>query len=241
MSEAGRHRLLHLSSIDSTNVEARRRFEAGETGPLWIWADEQTGGRGRLGRQWISEPGNLYVTYLFQSGAHAASAAQLGFVAALAVHDTVKTLLPKADLILKWPNDVLLKGAKLCGLLAEVLQAQPLTIALGCGINIAHAPQDLPYAATFLGNGLTPQTVLTVFQAALSARVADWDEGRGFAAIRQQWQERATPRGTLLSVNSEAGTFAGLSETGALLLKRSDGQTVEIHAGDVQLPQGAVL
>ncbi len=90
------HRVVHFERIDSTNSEARRLAEAGERGPLWIWSDEQTGGRGRLGRAWVSEPGNLYVTCLFQTAAPASAAAQISFVAAIAVHELVSGLLPKA-------------------------------------------------------------------------------------------------------------------------------------------------
>lgn len=235
MSSLSEQRLLHLSSIDSTNSEAQRRFQQGERGPLWIWADEQTGGRGRLGRHWISKPGNLYVTYLFESGAPATAAAQLGFVAALAVHDAARALLPKADLMLKWPNDVLLGGAKLCGLLAEVLQPVPLTLAIGCGINVAHSPEGLAYPTTCLGQGLTPQAVLSQLQTALLARIAEWDEGRGFEHIRSAWQSRAMLPGTAIAVDGVDGSFAGLSATGALLF-RPRGQAVrEVQAGDVQI------
>src|SRR6185503_19704129 len=106
------HRLIHFERIDSTNAEARRLAESGERGPLWIWSDEQTGGRGRLGRTWVSEPGNLYVTCLFQTAAAVAAVAQVSFVAAIAVHELASDLLPKEKLFLKWPNDVLLDGAK---------------------------------------------------------------------------------------------------------------------------------
>ena len=120
------HRLIHFERIDSTNAEARRLAEGGERGPLWIWSDEQTGGRGRLGRTWVSEPGNLYVTCLFQTAAAVAAVAQVSFVAAIAVHELASNLLPKTSFFLKWPNDVLMDGAKFCGILAEVVaQIQP--------------------------------------------------------------------------------------------------------------------
>ena len=112
------HRVVHFERIDSTNAEARRLAEAGERGPLWIWSDEQTVGRGRHGRTWVSEPGNLYVTCLFQTAASSSAAAQISFVAAIAVHELVSGLLPKAGFFLKWPNDVLMGDAKFCGLLA---------------------------------------------------------------------------------------------------------------------------
>jgi biotin-[acetyl-CoA-carboxylase] ligase BirA-like protein len=153
------HRLVHFERIDSTNAEARRLAEAGETGPLWLWADEQTAGRGRLGRSWVSEPGNLYATFLFSSGAPAGVVGQVGFAAALAVHEIAARLLPGADVKLKWPNDVLIGGAKFCGLLAETIGG---TIALGCGINLASAPSGTPYPVTSLARQGTRADVETL-------------------------------------------------------------------------------
>lgn len=144
------HPVIHFERIDSTNAEARRLAEAGERGPLWIVADEQTGGRGRMGRTWVSEPGNLYATFLLATAAAANTAAQVSFVAALAVHDMVRALKPEVEPRIKWPNDVLLDGAKFCGVLSEVVGQSPTAIAIGCGINIAHAPKGTPYPVTCL-------------------------------------------------------------------------------------------
>ena len=185
------HRVVHFERIDSTNSEARRLSEAGERGPLWIWSDEQTGGRGRLGRAWVSEPGNLYVTCLFQTAAPASAAAQISFVAAIAVHELVSGLLPKAGFFLKWPNDVLMGGAKFCGLLAEVVDTNPTRIALGCGINLAHAPSGTPYPVAALGRQFTPDSVLQKLAVSLWHWLEIWDEGRGFPIIRSAWLERA--------------------------------------------------
>lgn len=229
------HRLRHVETIDSTNLEARRLFDAGERGPLWIVADEQTAGRGRLGRTWVSRPGNLYATFLLQSAAPALAASQLSFVAALAVHDTASALRSGASLLLKWPNDVLLEGGKLCGLLAEVLEQQPLAIAMGFGINVSHAPQGLTYRTACIGKGHTAGEVLQGLASAFTARLAEWDEGKGFGLIRQAWLARTCAPGSLLTIDGKPGRFAGLSETGALLLQQPDGSTAAHHAGDVRL------
>ena len=147
------HPVRHFDRIDSTNLEARRLADDGERGPLWLWADEQTLGRGRLGRSWVSEPGNLYATFLFSIAEGPHAAAQVSFVAALAVHDTVVALRPGLSPAIKWPNDVLIDGAKFCGVLPEVVGANPTRIAIGCGVNIAHAPEGTPYPVTALGGG----------------------------------------------------------------------------------------
>jgi BirA family biotin operon repressor/biotin-[acetyl-CoA-carboxylase] ligase len=228
------HCVIHFERIDSTNSEARRLAEFGERGPLWIWSDEQTGGRGRHGRTWVSEPGNLYVTCLFQTAAPASAAAQISFVAAIAVHDLVSDFLPKARFFLKWPNDVLMGGAKFCGLLAEVVGTNPTRIALGCGINLAHAPKGTPYPVTALGPQFTPDSVLQKLAVSLWHWLEIWDEGRGFQEIRSAWLERAAGVGKEVFVEGMAGRFEGLSANGALLMTLADGTQRQVHAGEVR-------
>lgn len=236
-----RHRIVHFERIDSTNSEAHRLAQQGERGPLWLWADEQTAGRGRQGRTWVSEPGNLYATFLFPISAGPEVAAQVSFVAALAIHDLVTVLLPDVRPLIKWPNDVLINGAKFCGLLAEVAANNPTTIALGCGINLMHAPPDMLYPVTALSrHGDIPgaNSILPILDARLASRLAMWSEGTGFAAIRDAWLNRAA------GLNSKAvakvgdkqlrGIFRGLAPDGALILELPDGTQKQINAGDVR-------
>lgn len=204
---------------------------------MWLWADEQTGGRGRMGRNWVSRPGNLYATYLFSTSATPAMASQLSFVAALAVHDMARALCPELTALIKWPNDVLIEGAKFCGILAEVVAAAPTRIALGCGVNVAHSPQGTPYPVTQLGSHLTVESVLQELDSSLSNRLEIWDEGRGFAAVREAWISRALGIGGQICVrNGQArieGLFAGLAADGGLVVCQSDGREVILHSGDV--------
>jgi BirA family biotin operon repressor/biotin-[acetyl-CoA-carboxylase] ligase len=228
------HRLIHFERIDSTNAEACRLAEAGECGPLWIWSDEQTGGRGRLGRTWVSEPGNLYATCLFQTGADVAAVAQVSFVAAIAVHELASHLLPRENFFLKWPNDVLMDGAKFCGILAEVIGTNPTRVALGCGINLAHAPKDTPYPVAALGGEFAPDSVLPKLALSFWNWLETWDEGRGFPVVRKAWLERAAGVGKEVSVDGTTGRFEGLDSDGALLMTLGDGSQKPIHAGDVR-------
>jgi len=231
------HPVRHYDRIDSTNLEARRLADDGECGPLWLWADEQTLGRGRLGRRWVSEPGNLYATFLFSIAAGPQAAAQVSFVAALAVHDTVVALRPNLSPVIKWPNDVLIGGAKFCGVLPEVVGANPARIAVGCGVNIAHAPEGTPYPVTALGRDLAPSSVLAGLDRSLARRLGQWEEGRGFASIREAWAERALGLGGAVTATAGTteltGTFRGLAADGALLLESPGGTLTPIHAGDV--------
>jgi BirA family biotin operon repressor/biotin-[acetyl-CoA-carboxylase] ligase len=235
------HPVRHFDRIDSTNLEARRLAETGERGPLWLWADEQTGGRGRLGRSWVSEPGNLYATFLFSLGAGLDVVAQVSFVAALAVHDTVTALRPELSPRIKWPNDVLIDGAKFCGVLPEVVGSVPPRIAIGCGVNVAHAPQGTPYPVTALGTGVPLESVLQELDSSLSIRLNIWDEGRGFEAIRKDWAARALGLGgsvtATLGAKDLSGTFTGLAADGALILTEPDGKVTHIHAGEVKFAE----
>ena len=239
------HPVIHFDRIDSTNLEARRLADQGECGPFWLWADEQTGGRGRLGRNWVSEPGNLYATFLFPISEGPNAAAQVSFVAALAVHDTVMRLRPGLSPRIKWPNDVLIGGAKFCGVLPEVVGSAPTRIAIGCGVNIAHAPQGTPYPVTALGADLAVDSVLRELDANLARRLKLWDEGRGFPAIRQAWGERALGLGGQVTAaagtKQVAGTFKGLAADGALILEESGGTLIHIHAGEVSFAEVEAL
>lgn len=235
------HPVQHFDRIDSTNLEARRLAEDGERGPLWLWADEQTIGRGRLGRSWVSEPGNLYATFLFAISEGPQAAAQVSFVAALAVHDTAMRFRPDLNPRIKWPNDVLIGGAKFCGVLPEVVGSSPTRIAIGCGVNVAHAPEGTPYPVTALGGGIAVEMVLRELDRNLTARLSQWDEGRGFALIRQEWASRALGMGGQVSATSGAreltGTFLGLAADGALILEAADGVLHPIHAGEVKFAE----
>jgi BirA family transcriptional regulator, biotin operon repressor / biotin---[acetyl-CoA-carboxylase] ligase len=228
----------HFTAIDSTNSEAKRLASAGQTGPLWIIADEQTEGRGRLGRNWVSKPGNLYATFLFPFNAPAHTSAQISFVAALAVHDVATNFIKHGDITLKWPNDCLINGAKFSGILAEMHERQ---MALGMGLNILHAPLDLPYPATHLGvhmNQVTVQNAFEKLSSALQNWLSIWDESKGFAIIRKSWEARCNLIGKPITLAAGGqmlhGTFAGVHEDGGLVLLQN--QTTTIHyAGDVRL------
>src|ERR1700693_720928 len=142
----------HHDKIGSTNDEARRLAHEGAPHGTVVHADEQTSGRGRMAHTWFSPPGNLYLSILLRTGQPAARAAELSFLAALAVADTVEALLPRQiRTMLKWPNDVLVNGAKIAGILLE--QADDATI-IGIGLNILQAPSNLAYkATTIVANG----------------------------------------------------------------------------------------
>lgn len=236
-------RILEFDEIDSTNLEAKRMAESGDFGPLWITARRQTGGKGRRGREWVSETGNLFCTGLFPHSGTPASAARLSFAAALAVHDTVSSFRQDVDTKIKWPNDVLLGSAKISGILLESGTANTqLWVAVGIGINIASAPDNTDYPATYLNADipLKQHPYFSDVKKTLFERFEFWMENysrNGFEPLRVAWLERAQGMGgpvtARLPNETIEGTAMGMDADGALEVKTHSGQTVKIHAGDV--------
>lgn len=237
--------LVEFDEIDSTNAEGLRRALAGDRGPTWILAHAQRAGRGRSGRAWATEPGNLFASLVVSVDAPPATAGQLSLVAGIAVVDAISRAGSVAGLRLKWPNDILVGAAKVGGILVESTSrpSQPgLVAVIGIGLNLAAAPQDLGRTATFLahhGLSLSPRDALCFLAQTMNERISNWNGGEGFAAVRADWLERAGPIGEALSVNaaqgSTSGTFAGLSDDGALLVDVPDGRQLSFSFGDVTL------
>lgn len=233
-----------LSSVDSTNAEAMRRVQAGEQGPLWIIAQSQTAGRGRSGRNWTSETGNLHASLLVTLVAPQPKAYQLALVAGVAVFDGIAAAMQPSPpaLRLKWPNDIMIDGVKTGGILVESsLGSQRLAAVIGIGLNIAATPAALDRPTTCLsvhGTCPEPRQLLEFLAEAMASWLAAWDEGRGFDAVREAWLNRAHPVGERMSVNTGselvAGTFQGLDADGALLLEVG-GAVRKFTFGDVTL------
>jgi BirA family transcriptional regulator, biotin operon repressor / biotin---[acetyl-CoA-carboxylase] ligase len=225
-------RVLRLPTVDSTNLEARRLAEQGETGPLWIVSAEQTAGKGRLGRSWVSEVGNFYGTLLLPTNAPLSSLPQLSFVAALAVHQAASGFVDESRITLKWPNDCLLDGAKFCGILCEALGDG--RVAIGIGINIAHVPEGLPYQAQKLPKA-DVESVFQKLSISLSNYVKIWHNGAGFSEIRRIWMQRCPHIEMPASVDGQHGKILGVAEDGALQLQLPGGTIKSIYAGDVRV------
>ncbi|MBY6240655.1 biotin--[acetyl-CoA-carboxylase] ligase [Methylosinus sp. Sm6] len=251
--ELGRHalargvRLEVFDAIDSTNDEARRRAEAGDRGPLWVVAARQTKGRGRLGRSWSSLAGNLHASLLLSGFGPPAIAPQLGFVAGLAtIAALIETTGAPHRLALKWPNDVLLDGAKLAGVLLEgAQQAQPgapFGCVIGVGVNCASSPEGLPYPASDLSRLASAPSAGVLF-ACLSDQMEEtlrlWAGGAGFAALRERWLAHAAGLGEEIEARLPRETLRGRFETidadGRLIISAEGGRRV-IEAGDIFLP-----
>jgi BirA family transcriptional regulator, biotin operon repressor / biotin---[acetyl-CoA-carboxylase] ligase len=228
----------HYERLGSTNDEAQRLAAEGAPHGTVVHTDEQTAGRGRLSRRWLSPPGNLYLSIVLRPDVAPARVAEIGFLAALAVADAVDALLPRQlRATLKWPNDVLVSDGKIAGILAE--QAGDAVI-LGIGLDVLQAPTGLSYkVSTIVGCGglATVDGARDRVLAALANWMNVWEQD-GFAAIRAAWLGRAHPVGSALSVQMGDrfinGLFAGLDDAGALLLDDQEARH-RIVAGDVQV------
>ena len=232
-----------LDEIDSTNAEARRRAEAGEGGPVWLVGLRQTAGRGRRGRAWETGEGNLAATLLFRTDKPPAEAAQVSFVAALAVADLLGAYAPASLVSLKWPNDPLLGGLKVSGILVES-GASPLGglwIAVGIGVNLARKPIDAERPTTAIATYRdspppTPIEAVEVLAGAFERWSRIWNT-MGFAAIADAWTARAHGLGdrcvARLGTETVEGLAEGLDADGALRLRLDDGRIRRITAGDV--------
>ncbi|MGF1446588.1 MAG: biotin--[acetyl-CoA-carboxylase] ligase [Pikeienuella sp.] len=244
----GAARRLVLERVDSTNAEAQRRAACGEPGPLWILAHQQTAGRGRQGRDWAQPPGNLAATLLMRPLLTAEQAAQLSFAACLAVADLLASLAPRARVTLKWPNDPLLNGRKVAGILLESASRQTRLdwLAIGIGVNLAAAPPlpqrpGAPVATSVVGEGghlIAPEAALD----RLAPRLEHWiarHATEGFGPLRSAWLGRAEGLGRRIVARLPGAEHAGIYEdvdaAGQLVLREQAG-VLRISAAELYFP-----
>jgi len=237
----------HFDSLPSTNAAALAAARDGDAGGLWVTAAEQSEGRGRRGRGWATDRGNLAASLALIDPAAAEIAPTLSFVAGVALHQAVVDVAGPTiaeRLALKWPNDLLLDGFKVAGILieGERLVRSGFAVAVGIGVNcVAHPRVSNHPASDFRARGV-PLAVEALFQA-LAHRMADeiaaWDGGAGFAATRRAWLARAMGIGAPIRVDLGEGVVEGrfetIDEAGRLIVDGGDGTREAVSAGDVFL------
>lgn len=243
------YRLVVLDSVGSTNEEAKRLAREGAEDGTLVWAREQTAGRGRGGRGWISPRGNLYLSLVLRPECPAWRAAELGFVAAVGLGDALASLVPPlVPLNYKWPNDVLVGERKAAGILIETESGlrpapdAPLEwMVLGMGVNVQHYPEDIEFPATSLRYEGAGEVTVEALLEAFSRFFMDWANrwlDDGFPPVAAAWKARAMGIGKNISVRlpneTLRGKFIDLDANGALLLGLEKGGTPRrITAGDV--------
>jgi BirA family biotin operon repressor/biotin-[acetyl-CoA-carboxylase] ligase len=240
------YHLLSYDTIDSTNAEARRLAGGGASHGAVIWAKRQSAGRGRMGREWISAEGNLYVTVLLNPARPLAECPQLSFVAALAVAETLEAIVPEGrSIACKWPNDVLVDSRKIAGILlesfthAEAGNGARQWLSVGVGINVDSSPEHVMFPATCLRDAgvelISAKIVLSRFIHNFIHRYDQWAES-GFKPIEKEWTKRAYHLGKPVEVvvgdEQHEGILEGIDADGRLLLRHKK-STIGIVAGDV--------
>lgn len=235
-------------SVPSTMDLVREQAHNGGDEGLCIQAFRQEAGRGRQGRTWVSEEGNLYISLLLRPQQKLADYGQMAFVGALAVKDALILAEVKPQIIrIKWPNDVLVEANKISGLLLEAGKDHNGEdfLILGLGLNIFHAPEErsklADYAAGFRDTAPEHQNYMIkhfrdVVLDRLKYRYSQWHK-EGFAPIRSEWLGYAARLGEAISVKLPQerfeGIFEGIDEQGTLLLQEKSGITRKIQSGDV--------
>lgn len=240
--------ILHrFDRVGSTNDEASRLAGEGAPTGTVVVAREQSRGRGRLGRRWYSPPGNLYASILIRPECPLVVASGLSLLAGVALGEALADLGPKdLDLGLKWPNDVLIGGAKTAGILLESAAGEAgrtAFVVIGAGVNIREAPTDAPYPVTSLeaaGFGkIEPLDLLEMYTVKLANWLDRWQRD-GFADVRDAWRARGHGIGGLVRLRLDreeiVGRFVDLTEGGALVIEQADGRRREIAAGDMVYP-----
>ncbi|MER2605611.1 MAG: biotin--[acetyl-CoA-carboxylase] ligase [Siculibacillus sp.] len=239
--------MVRLVDTASTNLEALDRARAGDPGRVWVVAERQSGGRARRGRVWTSEPGNLYATALLIDPCAPRNLPELPFVAATAAARAVArhAAVSGRRVDVKWPNDLLIGGAKISGILLETTRTPSgaTAVAIGIGINCVHHPRDTETPATDLlaeGIDASPARLFPDLEYELAAGLALWNRGEGFAGVRAQWLAHAVGLGGRIRVRlvegEDEGLFEAIDDTGRLILRRDDGTMRLISAGDVFFP-----
>lgn len=263
-AEAAGYRVTEFDEIGSTNAEALVLAVEGDRGNHWLVTSRQTAGRGRRGRPWQTPRGNLAATHLAVLDLTPARAATLGFVAGLSLDEAIRRVVPGLRFVtaldwtegagqstdrlrLKWPNDVLIDGRKLAGILLEAhgLPNGLVAVAAGIGVNVVAAPAGLPYPAVAiaeLGGAASAEHLFAALSDAWAGYARVWDGGRGFAIIRREWLARAAGVGAevVVAVGGDvvSGVFETIDDEGRLVVRGGDGQRRTITAGEVHF--GAV-
>ena len=227
--------ILTVPETRSTNDDVAALARQGAAEGLWLGAERQTGGRGRQGRGWHSPAGNLYASTLVRLQPTDPPAATLALVAAVALQEVISAFAPIHRVLIKWPNDLLVEGEKLSGIL---LEREGEAVVIGIGVNLASCPDALDRPATSLaaltGSAPEPAAFLEILAESFARWLGRW-RGEGLAPVRAGWLAAAHPIGTALATHAGEGLFDGLDETGALRLRLASGTSVTIHAGDVFL------
>lgn len=238
--------ILRFDSIESTNTEALRQAKMGADEGLCIVARQQTGGRGRHGRTWISEKNaGLYFSIVLRPKVEPRFWSLLTLMSAVVVHDVLEEFY-KLDADIKWVNDVHVNDRKICGILAETIESAGKTaVIVGIGINLrpSNFPPELKNQVTSIEGEMRTivetETLLERLTAKFARLYEIFSGENGAALIRDEWTRRSTyangkPVSVTLADKTITGITCGIEENGALRVREENGAITVVHAGDVE-------
>ena len=221
--------------ITSTNDVAAKIKLENPMQKIVITAERQTKGRGRRGRNWVSEYGNLFFSQLFRTDI---SLSHLAFITSLSVAQTIINLKPQGEVKLKWPNDVLINGKKVCGILIESQLNGDAIIGIGVNLISVLKTQELLYPITSLsevGINISRKEFIKAYLSHFESNLKQC-QNEGFAKICIRWQDNAYKLGQMIIINQEKGIFKGIDENGFLLLEQEN-KIVKFSVGDVTVTE----
>ena len=239
-------RIFRYSVLGSTNDQTRTLISAGKVPPNFIVvASKQTSGRGRAGKAWQSMPGNLFCSFALAPSVPAIRLSEISLVVAVALQAAIASVLPfSSKPKIKWPNDILIDGSKISGILLEVMKTPGQdcsTVITGVGVNIVSRPRSLDRPSTCLldfGYAGDAQSFLEILTGQFLSCMAGWEKN-GFNSVRQAWLDHAVGLGEEIAIRCgnilQEGLFETLDGTGALVLRLPGGSLRTITAGDVFL------
>ena len=239
-------RIIHLKNVDSTNDEVIRLAQMGEALPFWVVADEQTNGRGRRGRHWQGLDGNLFASGIYEFSQKPAEIATLSFVVSYSLFETLCEYIDKDRIALKWPNDILVDGKKISGILLESqIKNQILKLVIGVGLNIIHAPIISDYSTIAIKDCLADQTIildkikiLDNFLQKFAINLLEWQK-YGAPPIIERWKKFAFNVNKTIEIVQGNATINGklidISPCGEIILRKEDGALININAGEMLL------
>lgn len=236
------YNFLTFDVIDSTNSEARRLLSRGIDGNFVISAGEQITGRGRNGKVWESKPGNLYMSILLDADGFYNKQSDISFVTALAVYEAIVEITKDCGkIIIKWPNDILVNGAKISGILLESIKSNTKHyLIIGIGINIVSAPIVIDKKTISLADlnidNILPSFMLDLIMKHFSYYYNLWQDD-GFDVIRKLWLARTCKIGDAITVsdgrNRISGLFQDIDKNGAIVLKLASGEDCSLSTGEI--------
>lgn len=244
--------ILEFETLDSTNSEALRLASSGSRGSFLIKSQEQTGGRGKIGRKWISITENLHASILLESMALPKNNPQLSFVIANAMYESISELAIKHKLSmkieLKWPNDVLINGKKVAGILLESISFENKTnVVIGFGVNVSKAPSSLGRPVTsLLDEGINLENsdaFLEILMNNFDKLYNKWCADKNFISTRKNWMQHAYYLNKIITIDdgvrSISGTFKEVDLDGGLCLQLEDGKICTLYAGEIIIDESS--